>query len=78
MRADRIKQSLKNGVYRALGETATGVGALNGDEARTLRVLMYHKINDVPENSVTVPVAGSTSRWPRSASSATRRSRSTP
>jgi peptidoglycan/xylan/chitin deacetylase (PgdA/CDA1 family) len=56
MRADRIKQSLKNGVYRALGETATGVGALNGDEARTLRVLMYHKINDVPENSVTVPV----------------------
>ena len=28
MRADRIKQSLKNSVYRALGETATGVGAV--------------------------------------------------
>ena len=56
MRADRIKQSLKNGVYRALGETAVGVGALDGEQERTLRVLMYHKVNDVPENSVTVPV----------------------
>ena len=56
MRADRIKQALKNGVYRALGETATGVGAVDGGEQRTLRVLMYHKVNDVPENSVTVPV----------------------
>ena len=56
--------SLKNGVYRALGETATGVGALNGDEARTLRVLMYHKVNDVPENPVDGPGRrGSTSRW---------------
>src|SRR4029079_10414966 len=56
MRADRIKQSLKNSVYRALGETANGVGATEGDESRTLRVLMYHKINDVQENTVTVPV----------------------
>ena len=56
MRADRIKQALKNGVYRTLGETATGVGAVDGEEERTLRVLMYHKVNDVPENSVTVPV----------------------
>ena len=55
MRADRIKQSLKNGVYRALGETAAGVGAVDGEQP-TLRVLMYHKVNDVPENSVTVPV----------------------
>jgi peptidoglycan/xylan/chitin deacetylase (PgdA/CDA1 family) len=57
VRADRIKQALKNGVYRTLGETATGIGVLNGDADRALRVLMYHKVNDVPENSVTVPVS---------------------
>src|SRR5438093_12557197 len=56
MRADRVKQLLKNSVYRTIGETATGVGAANGYAQRRLRVLMYHKINDVPENSVTVPV----------------------
>ena len=56
MRAARVKQTLKNGVYRALGETASGVGALDGDQQRTLRVLMYHEINDVPENSARVPV----------------------
>ena len=28
MRADRAKQLLKNGVYRAIGETVTGIGAL--------------------------------------------------
>jgi peptidoglycan/xylan/chitin deacetylase (PgdA/CDA1 family) len=55
MRADRVKQLLKNSVYRTIGETATGVGAANGHAQRTLRVLMYHKVNDVPENSVTVP-----------------------
>jgi peptidoglycan/xylan/chitin deacetylase (PgdA/CDA1 family) len=55
VRADRVKQLLKNSVYRTIGETATGIGAANGDAQRTLRVLMYHKINDVPENSVTVP-----------------------
>jgi peptidoglycan/xylan/chitin deacetylase (PgdA/CDA1 family) len=57
VRADRIKQALKNGVYRTLGETATGIGVVNGDADRALRVLMYHKVNDVPENSVTVPVS---------------------
>ena len=57
MRADQLKQALKNGVYRALGETATGVGAVNGHSERTLVVLMYHKINDVLGNSVTVPVS---------------------
>ena len=55
MRADHLKQLLKNGVYRALGETATGVGAVNGRDERTLRVLMYHKVNDVDGNPVTVP-----------------------
>ena len=57
MRADRVKQLLKNGVYRTIGEAATGAGVVNGGDDRTLRVLMYHKVNDVPENSVTVPVS---------------------
>ncbi len=55
MRADRVKQLLKNGVYRTIGETASGLGVANG--GRTLRVLMYHKINDVPANPTTVPVS---------------------
>lgn len=55
MRADRFKQALKNGVYRTIGEAAATVGAVNGDPSRALRVLMYHKVNDVPGNPVTVP-----------------------
>jgi peptidoglycan/xylan/chitin deacetylase (PgdA/CDA1 family) len=55
MRADRAKQLLKNGVYRAIGETVSGTGSLDGEDARTLRVLMYHKINDVTPNPTTVP-----------------------
>jgi peptidoglycan/xylan/chitin deacetylase (PgdA/CDA1 family) len=57
MRADRAKQLLKNGVYRALGETVRGLGALDGEEDRTLRVLMYHKVNDLWPNPTTVPTA---------------------
>jgi len=57
MRADRAKQLLKNGVYRAIGETATGVGVVDGEAERTLRVLMYHKINDLWPNPTTVPTA---------------------
>jgi peptidoglycan/xylan/chitin deacetylase (PgdA/CDA1 family) len=57
MRADHLKQLLKNGVYRTLGEATVGSGVVDGDDGRTLRVLMYHKINDAPENSVTVPVS---------------------
>jgi peptidoglycan/xylan/chitin deacetylase (PgdA/CDA1 family) len=57
VRADHLKQLLKNGVYRALGETATGVGAVNGGHERALRVLMYHKVNDVDGNPVTVSPA---------------------
>jgi peptidoglycan/xylan/chitin deacetylase (PgdA/CDA1 family) len=57
MRADRAKQLLKNGVYRAIGETMSGVGALDGDADRTLRVLMYHKVNDLWPNPTTVPTA---------------------
>lgn len=55
MRAERAKQLLKNAVYRTIGETATTLGAVDGAEGRTLRVLMYHKVNDKPENPVTVP-----------------------
>jgi peptidoglycan/xylan/chitin deacetylase (PgdA/CDA1 family) len=55
VRAGELKQLLKNGVYRSIGEMATTVGA-DGIPERTLRVLMYHKVNDVEGNSVTVPV----------------------
>jgi peptidoglycan/xylan/chitin deacetylase (PgdA/CDA1 family) len=57
MRADELKQALKNGIYRSLGEAATGVGAGNGVHERTLVVLMYHKVNDVDGNTVTVTPA---------------------
>jgi peptidoglycan/xylan/chitin deacetylase (PgdA/CDA1 family) len=57
MRADRAKQLLKNGVYRAIGETMSGVVALDGDADRTLRVLMYHKVNDLWPNPTSVPIA---------------------
>ena len=36
MRAEELKQLLKNGVYRSLGEAATGVGAVDGGDERTL------------------------------------------
>jgi len=56
VRAEELKQRLKNGVYRSIGEAAVGAGITNGGSGRTLSVLMYHKVNDVPGNSVTVPV----------------------
>jgi len=55
VRADRAKQLLKNSVYRAIGETVSSAGALNGDAERSLRVLMYHKVNDHWPNPTTVP-----------------------
>ncbi len=55
MRAHAAKQQLKSGVYRLIGETASGLGGADGEADRTLRVLMYHKINDVPGNPATVP-----------------------
>jgi peptidoglycan/xylan/chitin deacetylase (PgdA/CDA1 family) len=57
VRAERFKQSLKNGLYRTIGETTTGVGAVNGNGARSLVVLMYHKVNDLPGNPITIPVS---------------------
>ena len=56
MRAERVKQLLKNGVYRTIGETAVAIGA-NGNGHRSLRVLMYHKVNDVAGNRLSVPVS---------------------
>src|SRR5919109_4497812 len=56
MRADRFKQLLKNSVYRTIGETAAVVGG-NGNGNRSLRVLMYHKVNDLPGNPLTMPVS---------------------
>ncbi|HZC30730.1 MAG TPA: polysaccharide deacetylase family protein [Gaiellaceae bacterium] len=53
---EQVKQLLKNSVYRTIGETANGLGAVNGDE-RTLRVLMYHKVNDLPSNRMSMPVS---------------------
>jgi peptidoglycan/xylan/chitin deacetylase (PgdA/CDA1 family) len=56
VRAERAKQLLKNGVYRAIGETTSTLAPRNGDSERRLRVLMYHKVNDRPENPLSVPV----------------------
>jgi peptidoglycan/xylan/chitin deacetylase (PgdA/CDA1 family) len=55
MRADRAKQLLKNGVYRAIGEASNELGVVDGRGERTLRVLMYHKVNDLSPNPTTVP-----------------------
>jgi peptidoglycan/xylan/chitin deacetylase (PgdA/CDA1 family) len=55
VRAERAKQLLKNGVYRTIGETTATLSRRNGADAR-LRVLMYHKVNDLPENPLSVPV----------------------
>jgi len=52
---EQIKQLLKNSVYRAIGEVASGVGTADGAE-RSLRVLMYHKVNDLPNNRMSMPV----------------------
>lgn len=57
MRAERAKQKLKNGVYRTIGETTATLAPRNGDLDGRLRVLMYHKVNDVPGNPLSVPVS---------------------
>jgi peptidoglycan/xylan/chitin deacetylase (PgdA/CDA1 family) len=55
MHAERTKQVLKNGVYRTLGEAARSIGAVEPESSRSLRVLMYHKVNDRPANRLSVP-----------------------
>ena len=65
MRAEHAKQLLKNAVYQTIGETTTTLAPANETADRTLRVLMYHKVNDQLENPVTVP----TGRFAEQASS---------
>ncbi len=54
MNPQHLKQLLKNGAYRTLGETTTALG-VDGVDKRALRVLMYHKVNDIPDNPTSVP-----------------------
>jgi peptidoglycan/xylan/chitin deacetylase (PgdA/CDA1 family) len=54
MRAYRAMHLMKNGLYRATGEATNAVAPPN-DRGRTLRVLMYHKVNDQWPNPITVP-----------------------
>jgi peptidoglycan/xylan/chitin deacetylase (PgdA/CDA1 family) len=55
MTAQQAKQVVKNALYRTIGETSTAF-RLNPSDQRTLRILMYHKVNDIPDNPTTVPV----------------------
>ena len=55
MTAQQAKQIVKSALYRTIGESSSLLGlGPNGDT--TLRVLMYHKVNDIPDNPTTVPV----------------------
>src|SRR5262249_49012701 len=53
--AQQAKQAVKNALYRTIGETST-VLRLHPDGQKTLSILMYHKVNDLPDNPTTVPV----------------------
>jgi peptidoglycan/xylan/chitin deacetylase (PgdA/CDA1 family) len=55
MTAQQAKQAVKNALYRTIGETSTAL-RLHPDGQKTLSILMYHKVNDLPENPTTVPV----------------------
>jgi peptidoglycan/xylan/chitin deacetylase (PgdA/CDA1 family) len=55
MTAQQAKQRVKNALYRSIGETSAAL-RLTPNGSSTLRVLMYHKINDIPENPTTIPV----------------------
>ena len=55
MTPQHAKQLVKNALYRTIGETSTSLRlAWNG--TRTLLILMYHKVNDIPDNPTTVPI----------------------
>jgi peptidoglycan/xylan/chitin deacetylase (PgdA/CDA1 family) len=56
MRAYRAMHVLKNGLYRSTGEVVNAV-VPPVENGRTLRVLMYHKVNDQWPNPITVPTA---------------------
>jgi peptidoglycan/xylan/chitin deacetylase (PgdA/CDA1 family) len=57
----RQKQLLKNAVYGGLGAASYGSGTTwlraQRRDPSALVVLMYHKVNDLPGNSLTVPPA---------------------
>jgi peptidoglycan/xylan/chitin deacetylase (PgdA/CDA1 family) len=54
--AQHAKQIVKNALYRTIGETSTAL-RLTPNGATSLRVLMYHKVNDIPDNPTTIPVS---------------------
>jgi peptidoglycan/xylan/chitin deacetylase (PgdA/CDA1 family) len=56
MTAQQAKQLVKNALYRTIGETSSTF-RLTANGGSTLRILMYHKINDIPENPTTVPIS---------------------
>ena len=56
MTAQQAKQFVKNALYRTIGETSTAL-RLQPDAQKTLSILMYHKVNDLPDNPTTVPIA---------------------
>ena len=53
----QAKQVVKNALYRTIGETLDRVPRSGPRRQRTLSILMYHKVNDIPDNPTTVPVA---------------------
>jgi peptidoglycan/xylan/chitin deacetylase (PgdA/CDA1 family) len=55
MTAQQAKQVVKNALYRSIGESSTAF-RLQADDEQTLRVLMYHKVNDLPDNPTTISV----------------------
>jgi peptidoglycan/xylan/chitin deacetylase (PgdA/CDA1 family) len=50
----RLKNVLKQTAYRTVGEAANLIGRSNKSDA--LRILMYHKVNDIPGNPTTITV----------------------
>jgi peptidoglycan/xylan/chitin deacetylase (PgdA/CDA1 family) len=54
--AQQAKQVVKNALYRGIGETSRALG-IGAQGAQALSILMYHKVNDIPDNPTTVPVA---------------------
>jgi peptidoglycan/xylan/chitin deacetylase (PgdA/CDA1 family) len=55
VRSHATKQRIKNAVYRGVGAVGVRVGAGRGRDG--LRVLLYHKVNDLPDNPGSVPTA---------------------
>jgi peptidoglycan/xylan/chitin deacetylase (PgdA/CDA1 family) len=53
----RAFQLAKNAAFRGVGETSNLFSGSNNDADRTLRVLTYHKVNDLQPNPITVPIA---------------------